>query len=297
MRRCPAAVSPDAMPTVSRLELGQNFGAIVNTVTSGDLCINAAEHSAGMIVPRHEHANAYVCIVMEGCLEVRARESFDCPAGSVITYPGGHAHANRFSDRRGRCINIHFGSMWTDERLMREWLRDCRRVRIGANARSLLRLEQEMRANDSAAPLAAASAAIDLLAQAMRADEVPSHPRWLTRVIDIVEADLARPPTLGQLAMQIGAHPAHVARAFRRAYGESIGAYVRRRRVERADRALMTSDMPLAHIAAAAGFADQAHFTRVYRRHFGVPPGARRRQRNSCSIDVPDVQDDWPSKR
>jgi len=106
MRRCPAAVSPDAMPTVSRLELGQNFGAIVNTVTSGDLCINAAEHSAGMIVPRHEHANAYVCIVMEGCLEVRARESFDCPAGSVITYPGGHAHANRFSDRRGRCINI-----------------------------------------------------------------------------------------------------------------------------------------------------------------------------------------------
>jgi len=284
------------MPLASRLELGQNFGAIVNTVTSGDLCINAAEHAPSTIVPRHEHANPYVCVVMEGCLEVRARESFDCPAGSVIAYPRGHAHANRFGDQRGRCVNVHFGSTWTDERLMREWLGDCRRVRIGANARSLMLLEQEMRANDSAAPLAAASAAIELLAQAMRADAIPLHPRWLTRVIDIVEADLARPPTLGQLAMQVGAHPAHVARAFRRAYGESIGAYVRRRRVEHADRALMTSDLPLAHIAAAAGFADQAHFTRVYRRHFGVPPGARRRQRNSCSMHAPNVQDDSPTK-
>jgi len=288
---------PDVAPYDRRLEHGQNFGAIVNTVTSGDLCINAAEHSPGMIVPRHDHANAYVCIVMEGCLEVRARKSFECPAGSVIAYPGGHSHANRFSEHRGRCINVHFGSTWTDERLMREWLRDCRRVRLGANARSLLHLEQEMRAHDSAAPLAAAAAAIELLAQVMRADAIPSPPRWLARVIDIVEADLVHPPTLGQLAMQIGAHPAHVARAFRRAYGETIGAYVRRRRVEHADRALMTSDLPLAHIAAAAGFADQAHFTRVYRRYFGVPPGARRRQRNTCSNRIPNVQDDSPTNR
>jgi AraC family transcriptional regulator len=288
---------PDITPLASRLEHGQNFGAIVNTLTSGDLCINAAEHSPGMIVPRHEHASPYVCIVMEGCLEVQARETFDCPAGSVIAYPGGHAHANRFSDHRGRCINVHFGSTWTDDGLMREWLRDCRRLRIGSNARSLLRLDEEMSASDSAAPLAAASAAIELFAQAMRADASPLHPRWLTRVIDIVEAQLARPPTLGQLAMEIGAHPAHVARAFRRAYGETIGAYVRRRRVELADQALMTSDLPLAHITAAAGFADQAHFTRVYRRHFGIPPGARRRQCNSCSTRVASVQDESPAKR
>jgi len=97
-------------------------------VTSGDLCINAAEHCPGIIVPRHDHANAYVCIVIEGCLEVRAHETFECPVGSVIAYPGGHTHANRFSNHPGRCINVHFGSTWTDERLMREWLRACRRA-------------------------------------------------------------------------------------------------------------------------------------------------------------------------
>lgn len=59
--------------TVPSLDRGQNFGAITATVSSGDLCINAADHAPGMVVPRHEHENAYLCIVMAGCLEVRAR--------------------------------------------------------------------------------------------------------------------------------------------------------------------------------------------------------------------------------
>jgi AraC-like DNA-binding protein len=42
----------------------------------------------------------------------------------------------------------------------------------------------------------------------------------------------------------------------------------------------LTGDLSLAQIAAAAGFSDQAHFTRVFRRHFGISPGARRRERN-----------------
>src|SRR5438046_10691199 len=99
-----------APPDGGRLAVGENFGAIVTTLASGGLWINAALHDAGMIVPRHEHASAYVCVVMEGCLEVQARQKFDCPAGSVIAHPAGHAHANRFSAEPGRCINIHFGS-------------------------------------------------------------------------------------------------------------------------------------------------------------------------------------------
>jgi AraC-like DNA-binding protein len=67
-----------------------------------------------------------------------------------------------------------------------------------------------------------------------------------------------------------------VSRVFRRICGETLGEYVRRRRVEEADRAL-SSDLSLAEIAAETGFSDQAHFTRVFRHHFGVAPGARRR--------------------
>jgi len=94
-------------------------------------------------------------------------------------------------------------------------------------------------------------------------------------VIDRLEADLPQAPTLTELAAEVGVHPAHLSRALQ-VRGETVGEYLRRRRVEQAERAL-AGPRPLAEIAADAGFADQAHFTRVFRRHFGMTPAARRR--------------------
>jgi len=267
-------------PGLPSLDRGQNFGAIRSAVTAGDLCINAADHAPRMIVPRHEHANAYLCVVMAGCLEVRGRKTIECPAGSVIAYPSGHVHSNRFSDERARCINIHLGPTWVRERWVRDWLDDCRHVRLGTRAHTIAHLAREIDARDSAAAIAAASAAIELLAHVMRAQAPCGRPAWLERIVEIIEADLANAPGLSSLAAEVGAHPAHVSRAFRRTYGETIGAYVRRRRVEEADRALAEGTLSLAEIAAAAGFSDQAHFTRVFRRHFGLPPGERRHRRS-----------------
>jgi AraC family transcriptional regulator len=53
--------------------------------------------------------------------------------------------------------------------------------------------------------------------------------------------------------------------------------YVRRLRVEHARRELMTTSRSLADIAHSAGFADQAHLSRVFRQLTGVTPGAFRR--------------------
>lgn len=260
-----------------RLDHGQNFGAMTHALASSDLVINAADHTPGMVVPRHEHANAYLCVVVAGAFALEARQVLhDCSPGSVIAHPAGHTHANRFGNQFGRCLNIHFGASWNEERSVREWLSDFRHVGVGPAAASLHRLGREMQAGDSAAPLAAASAAIELLADAMRAGAPAAQPRWLARVIDIIEADLAQAPTLGRLAAEVGSHPAHVSRVFRQTFGETVGEYVRRRRVEQAERAL-AGGLSLAEIAAAAGFADQAHFTRVFRKHFGMSPGARRR--------------------
>jgi AraC family transcriptional regulator len=263
--------------TRGRLAPGQNFGAMTHTLASGDLFINAADHAPRSIVPAHEHANPYLCVVAAGAFELQTKRRHDCPAGSVVVCPANHPHANRFADRPGRCINVHFGPTWSDDPSIRNWLDDHRHVSLGATEPALRRLLGEMTATDSAAPIAAAAAAIELLGRVMRASSVHEMPRSFVRVVEIIEADLSNAPALGRLAAEIGVHPAHLARAFRRAYGETIGQYIRRRRIEEADRALSNRTLSLAEIAAAAGFSDQAHFTRVYRRHFGVSPGAKRR--------------------
>jgi len=261
---------------VHPLKLGQNFGHMTRTVATSDLVINAANHAPWMVVPAHEHANTYLCVVVKGAFESRAERRDECHAGSAVAYPAGQVHENRFGRQSSRCVNIHFGPMWTEERWVRDWLRDYRYVGVGAAAPSLRRLDRETQADDSAAPLAMASAAIERLAAAVRADAPSGRPAWVTRLIDRIESDLACAPTLSHLAAEIGVHPAHLSRVFRRTCGETLGEYVRRRRVEEAECAL-SSDLSLAEIAARAGFSDQAHFTRVFRQHFGVSPGVRRR--------------------
>ena len=61
--------------------------------------------------------------------------------------------------------------------------------------------------------------------------------------------------------------------------GEFAYAYVIAQRVARARRLLETTDLPIARVAIDAGFADQAHLTRMLRRHLGVTPRNIRLQR------------------
>jgi AraC-like DNA-binding protein len=74
-------------------------------------------------------------------------------------------------------------------------------------------------------------------------------------------------------------HSAHLARAFRKRYGQSIGSFLLERRLDWAARELEDTERPLVEIALASGFADQSHFTRRFRQRHGVTPGQYRLRR------------------
>src|SRR6266550_554938 len=81
--------------------------------------------------------------------------------------------------------------------------------------------------------------------------------------------------TADDLAAAAGCSRYAAYRAFRQAYGLSPSDYQRQLRVRTARRLLSTGAAP-AQVAADAGFADQAHLTRWFRRYYGVTPGAYR---------------------
>ncbi|MBP7336362.1 helix-turn-helix domain-containing protein [Niveispirillum sp.] len=107
-------------------------------------------------------------------------------------------------------------------------------------------------------------------------------PMQLRRVLLFVEQNLDDDLSLVTLAAVAGLSPSHFARRFKAALGEAPHRYVLARRVNWAKRLLLETEMPLAEIAAAAGFSSQAHLTGIFGRAVGVTPGAYRTRRNQC---------------
>ncbi|MFC6067389.1 AraC family transcriptional regulator [Streptomyces ochraceiscleroticus] len=100
------------------------------------------------------------------------------------------------------------------------------------------------------------------------------------RAREILEERLTDPPSLDQLAAQLGTSPFALLRAFKRAYGMPPHAWLTDARVRRARRLLDRGTTP-AEAAVAVGFTDQPHLNRHFTRIVGVPPGAYRRERES----------------
>ena len=101
--------------------------------------------------------------------------------------------------------------------------------------------------------------------------------RSIAHVIDLIEAHIDQDLSLAALADVAAMSVYHFARQFKETVGASPHAYVLSRRVRRAEDMLKRGGSSLADVAAACGFASQAHFTTAFGRHIGVTPGDYRR--------------------
>jgi AraC family transcriptional regulator len=91
-----------------------------------------------------------------------------------------------------------------------------------------------------------------------------------------IEAHLSENVALADVARECTLSVAQFARAFKRSTGLAPYQYLTERRLARARLLLLHSDLPLADIAIRCGFADQSHFTKVFRNAFGASPGKLR---------------------
>lgn len=134
-------------------------------------------------------------------------------------------------------------------------------------------------------PLAGAWA-MEILARLHGARRHANPPPPIALAISRAEAALseqaADPPSLRQLAQQVGFGYSYFRREFKAATGVSPGQYVRRLRLERARRLLGTTADTVKAIADELGFSSEFHFSTAFKRQFGISPAhwrARARRR------------------
>jgi AraC-like DNA-binding protein len=102
---------------------------------------------------------------------------------------------------------------------------------------------------------------------------IPSYIHLL-RAKDLMDRRFAEPLVVAELAATAYASPAHFARSFKRAFGETPHRYLQRRRIERAMDLIRATEAPLTQIALDVGFATPSSFTRAFHEVTGAPPSA-----------------------
>jgi len=255
---------------------------MARTTAMGGFCLKEFAQPPYRRLPWHEHRDASICFVVSGAYAERMRaRDHECPPHSMVFKPAGERHADEFGREGGTCLLIEVGP----ERLRTlEPVSDItarpslvRNAKLAALGHQIYR---EFLWGDDLSPLAVEGLILEVLVEAARAGRERSarpRPQWLRQAHDLIHESVGQPLTLSSIAREVGIHPAHLARTFRAHYRRSIGDYVRRLRIDSSCHQLVRSDIPLSEIALDAGFANQSHFTRTFRRLIGTTPAAYRK--------------------
>ena len=244
------------------------------------LTVSELRFPPGYVQDAFEPDLPYLALVLDGSLEKSFRtRTIDLRRACGLTMPAGATHGARFGAKGARIVVVKPRDASHPAADSLDRLVDLRGPGFSWLA---WRLAGELRATDAAAPLAAEGFALELVAGTCREAAAEAHvgrsPAWLRSAEELLRERIADCIGLGELADAVGVHPMHLARTFRARHGISVGEYGRRLRVAWAASEIARRDTPLALIAAQAGFADQSHFTRVFKHHVGTTPARYREE-------------------
>jgi AraC family transcriptional regulator len=267
----------------------EDEGVVATAADVNGFALMELRFPPGYVQAEMEPERPYLAVVLDGAMEKTFRGRVLCvEQAEALTMPVGATHAARFGSRGARVLVVKLKDASSPLAGTLGRLAD---FRAPGSTWLAWRLVAELRRSDAAAPLAAEGLALELLAAASRETDAAwrggRSPAWLRSAEELLRSRIGDYVGLSEVAEEVGVHPAHLARAFRAWHGVSVGEYGRRVRLEWAARELVCGELPLAVVAAQAGFADQSHFTRCFKRWVGTTPARYRDEAHAVRRRAP----------
>ena len=262
-----------------KLSSGTFYGEEASSRRTTGLTMTYSVYQPNLRIPMHSHERAFISLLRKGAYtESYGGRTILCEAGTLILHPEGESHSDLFHETGGQVFSVEMEAGWLAR--LREAAPVMSRgieLRRGTARTLAIRLFREFEQPDAFSPLAIESIALDILVEAEReAAEARREPPWLRVVDQLLRDRIDDSLSLEEIASACGVHRVHLARAFRRHRGCTVGEYFRRLRTEVAADELRLTDKPLVEVALAAGFGDQSQFCRVFKRQTGFTPAGYR---------------------
>lgn len=271
----PSAVNP-------RLTQGNFYGEMLRQHDAGGFSLSQTRYTRGSTLPRHSHESHYVCFVLSGGYEESyERKTRSCQPLMILYHPAGERHAQAFDKTAVDLFRIEVNPARLRYAGHSDLSLDGRDFRGGVHVGLAHKLYQEFREPDAVSHLAIEGLGLELIAAiarptARRGNTSRRPQRWLSQAHELIRSRYLEHLTLGYIAGTVGVHPVTLAREFREHYDCTVGEMVRRERIGFACRELSKPHQALADIAIAAGFYDQSHFARIFKKLTGMTPAQYR---------------------
>ena len=259
---------------------GHYYGTSSPVHRVSGLRLSERTYAAHFKTPRHSHPEAYFCLILDGIStqsfgsKSRVREPL-----TTTFYPPNELQSEAFGGGGGRIFNIEVDSRWLHHFREHSVIGDeSKGFQGGAVGWLMSKLYHEFRRLDQASALMIEGLTFEIIGEASRRSAPHrSHTSlWLSQARDILHDQFSSNLTLAGIAKMVAVHPVYLATSFRKKYHCTMGEYRQRLRIEFACRELAKSEYSLAQIAMAAGFANQAHFSKTFKRLTGMTPASYR---------------------
>jgi len=269
---------------MKQLETGRFYGNTFNKLTTEGITITETEYTHEW-VDWHYHENAYFTYILHGSLiEGSRKEKNICGAGTLLYHNCQEPHYNIKPAGYSRGFHIEI----PNDRLRGLELSGGIEGKYCVNDPQILKgirkIYSEFRNNHADTGQAIEECIVDVFGflQQPPFGSTPSKPSWVPVLNNILSSRFHERLTLQRLSAEIGIHPVHLSRDFKKHFNSTLSGYIRKLKLQHALKFISSGRYSYTHIAHECGFADQSHFLRWFKAATGLNPSAYKTKFPKC---------------
>lgn len=258
---------------MNTLRNGEFFGQTNQSFNFGKLTITDTEYTHPF-VDWHYHENAYFTFLLEGNMrEINKKESFDCPAGSLLYHHWEDAHYNIRPAVFTRGFHVEIPSVWFEEfQISKDKIEGSFNLKSPVLKLLMYQLYRETKNQDNASELIITQLLLNIFGQLSGHEtQTEKKPGWVKQIDEILREQGTEKLSLTALSATLQIHPMHLSRDFKKYFHCNLGEYIRKLKVEKSLE-ILNDYKSLTEVALECGFSDQSHFIRCFKENIGITP-------------------------
>ena len=236
------------------------------------ITLTETEYNGPVFQGWHTHENPHISLFLKGgTVEKRESGTTEILPGRLRFYHSDEAHQNTKTRFPSRNLNLELNVSF----LQKHGINESQVSRIIEQDNDahiiMLRIQRECYITDDLSGDSIEMVVANWINSASRMNHV-NRPTWVKTVCELLNDSWDKTVTLKDLAKVANVSRITISKYFPRYFNCTLGEYVRKLRIRHALNCILTTNFTFSQIAYECGFADQSHFTRVFKLQTGFSP-------------------------